>query len=408
MSDVDFAKMFNIKTPAKLDTNQTILVVEDQQDMRLIVVHQLQKLTFTKVKQASNGMEALEVMAEEKNSISVIICDMEMPTMGGLDLLGELRERTDLTRPPFCLSMDNVSKEKLMLAVENGTDEILVKPFTLSDISPKVHTAFKIYHNPKNPEKVYELAKTLLREKKLDESLKVYQALAASAEKSARPWVGMARVALGRKDTAGALKFLQDAEDRNKNYVHLYSVRGDVFVAESKWDEALASYKEAIRLSPLNPMRYKYAADLLFKVKKYKEAIELLESAVKQGLEFKGLYHYLSQGCFALKDFKGAMRYVRSALNGDPDNVVYLNQLGICLKEQQQFDEAQKVYNQIIKLEPENIPALYNKAILINTKGDNAEAVKILERILKKDPTFEPAKVKLEEYSKKAAAPKAS
>jgi tetratricopeptide (TPR) repeat protein len=330
---------------------------------------------------------------------------MEMPVMGGLELLSELRERTDLDRPPFCLVMDNVSKERLMLAVENGVDEILVKPFTLSDIYPKVNMSWKKFHNPKNPEKVYEIAKQALRNKKFDEADKIYKLLSESSDKSARPLVGMARSALGRKDPHKALEHLAMAEQRNKAYVHIFAARGEIYVEMKKFDDALKAFDQAITLSPLNPVRYRAAADILFQRERYKEAITLLEKAVKAGLEFKELYHYLSQAYFATKDYPKAQRYVKSALSLDPENVTYLNQMGICLKQQNMFDDAVKVYNQIIKLDQENIPALYNKAMLCEAKNELPDAIKLLERAIKKDPNFGPGKTKLAEL--KAKAPKA-
>jgi tetratricopeptide (TPR) repeat protein len=407
MSDnnpIDFSKLFNIKSPEKMNTDETVLVVEDQQDLRLIITHQLQKLQFNKVKQASNGYEALEVLQETKGVVA-IVCDMEMPVMGGLELLAELRERTDLDRPPFCLIMDNVSKERLMLAVENGVDEILVKPFTLSDIYPKVNMSWKKFHNPKNPEKVYEMAKMALRSKKYDEADKIYKLLAESSDKSARPLVGLARSALGRKDPHKALEHLAMAEQRNKSYVHIFAARGEIYVEMKKFDDALKAFEQAITLSPLNPVRYRAAADILFQRERYKEAISLLEKAVKAGLEFKELFHYLSQGYFATKDYAKAQRYVKSALSLEPENVTYLNQMGICLKQQNMFDEAVKVYNQIIKLDQENIPALYNKAMLCEAKNEIPDAIKLLERAIKKDPNFAPGKAKLAEL--KAKTPKA-
>ena len=50
------AEIFDISCPAELDINRPVLVVEDQQDMRLIIVHHLQKLQFKKVLQSSNSM----------------------------------------------------------------------------------------------------------------------------------------------------------------------------------------------------------------------------------------------------------------------------------------------------------------------------------------------------------------
>lgn len=395
---------YKISAPKDLGAKDFVMVIEDQTDLRLIVVHQLQKQAMNTPKQAANGYEAVELIKSQKLKIAAYICDMDMPVMSGLDLLAELRENTELDRAPFCLTMDNVSKEKLMLAVENGVDEILVKPFTLGDIVPKMRAAFNKFHNPANPERVYELAKTCFREQKFDLAEKIYKDLSIAAPKGARPEVGLARIEMQKKNTTKALEYLSAAETKNPNYVHLYVERAQLYASENQWDLAIAGFQKAIDLSPLNALRYKSAADLLFKVKRYEEAASLLEQALKHKLDYPDLYNVLSQAKFALKDYKQAQKYIRSALSSDPENVDYLNQLGICLKETNQADEAVKIYNQVIKNDPNNLSALYNKAVLMHAKGDKDEAIKLLERLLKKSPGFTPAKSKLDEYQKGSTA----
>jgi tetratricopeptide (TPR) repeat protein len=398
------AQKFKLKTPTNLGFGERIMVIEDQQDLRLIIVHHLNKLNYKNVVHKANGYEAIEFMKDDPTPIKAFISDMDMPVIGGLDFLSELRESVNLQGAPFCLAMDHVSKEKLMLAVEHGVDEILVKPFTFKDINPKLKSAFSKYHTPNNPEKIYELAKSALREGKHDIAEKVYHELCVNAPKAARPIVGKARVFVGREDLDQALKLLDEAEKKNPNFVHLYTERGEIYGAMSKWDEAIKSFEKAISLSPLNAFRYKSAADMLFQVKKYREAADLLSKAVQNELDFPDLYHFLSQANFALKDYKLAAKYIRTALNEDPENVVYLNQLGISLKELDMCGEAQKVYNKIIKIDPGNAPALYNKAILLWAKNDRLDAVKSLERLLKKHPNFEPAIAKLKEFKGGQAA----
>jgi tetratricopeptide (TPR) repeat protein len=397
------AARYKIPSPAQLDAKDTIMVVEDQTDLRLIVTHQLKKLNFANIRHATNGYEAIESLRETPGKIAAFIVDQDMPILGGLELLAELRESTALERGPFCLTMDHVSKEKLMLAVENGVDEILVKPFTLADVGPKLRSAFAKFHNPGNPEKLYELAKRELREGKLEQSEKIYAELATAAKKSARPVVGLARIAVKRGDLPGALKHLAEAEARNKSYVHLFSERAEIYAAKGEWDLAIDTFKHAIALSPLNPLRYKAAAELLFKVKRFQDAADLLELAVNHKLEFPELFHFLSQAKFSVRDYKAAARYVRQALAGDPENVIYLNQLGVCLKETDQIEDAMKAYNQAIKIDPTNGSALYNKGVLLHARGELEEAIKHLERAVAKNPEFGEAKAKLEEYKREEA-----
>jgi len=404
MSDQSLAAKFKLKLPESLNYQERILVVEDQQDLRLIVVHHLAKLNFKNVIHKANGYEALEFMREDSTPIGAFIVNMDMPVMGGLDFLSELRESVDLKRTSFLLTMNQVSREKIMLAVESGVDEVLVKPFTFSDIGPKLKSSFSKFNNPNNPEQIYELAKTKFREGNLDIAEKIYLELANYNRKSARPLVGIARINIKRGDTAKALENLAQAENRNDQFVHLFSERANIYARQENWDEAIKNFQIAIEMSPLNAYRYSDAAKALFAVKKFDVAVELLERAVNNDVTFHDLFHYLSQAKFALKDYKAAAKYIRSALSADPENIVYLNQLGISLKELEMTDEAQKIYNQIIKLDPSNAPALYNKSILLFSRGDKDDAIKLLERLIKKHPEFKPAQAKLAEFSGKSAA----
>ena len=405
----DLVSRLNIKIPSKLEAEAKILVIEDQTDMRLIIVHHLNKLGFKSIKQFSNGLEALEWLRASSQDVAITICDQEMPVMGGFDFLDEVKADRSLSRGPFAICIDNPDRAKIMLATESGVDGILVKPFTLKDVIPKLREAFKIYHNPNNPELLYQKAKDNLRDDKLDEAEAIYKALSAMTEKAARPIVGLADVALLRKDYAAAEKLLQQAEERNKNYVHTYVIRGNMYGEQNKIEEAIAEFKKAIDLSPLNPVRYERAAELLFSLKKFEEAVEILSVALKNELEFPSLHHYLSQAYYSLKNYKKAIRHIRSSLNADPENISYLNQLGIAYKESDEVEEALKTYNQVIKLDPENRAALYNKAILLKSKGDVDGAIKLLDRCLTKHPDFAQAKEKLNEFksddvSKEAAS----
>ena len=397
MSQINLAAEFGVVAPRDIDKDQIVLLVEDQTDVRLIVAHHLNKLGFKKIHQSVNGYEAIQFVQACTDKISLTVCDMEMPILGGIELLQEMRDNPKVSRTPFALAMDNPSRDKIMLASENTVDEILVKPYTLKDVFPKLQKAFQVFHNPVNPEKVYELAKEAIRLKDSEKAKKIYQRLADTTQKAARPFVGLASVARLEGKPEVALKLLKEAESHNPHFVPIYSMRGEIFVETKDIPAAIVEFKKAIEMSPLNPLRYETAATMLFDQKRYEEAVALLNIALDKELQFPQLHHFMSQGYFALKDFKRAIRHIRSALSHDPTNVVYLNQLGISYKESDQFDEAVKVYNSVIKLDPDNKAALYNKAILLRAKNQFDEAIKILERVVQKSPEFTLAREKLQE-----------
>ncbi|WP_141735299.1 tetratricopeptide repeat protein [Oligoflexus tunisiensis] len=404
MSDKkSLAEEYGIKVGSQLDHEDPIMLIEDQQDLRLIVAHHLNKLGFSTVKQFANGHEALHFMKDNPDlTFPVTICDKEMPILGGYDFLTEIKENPAYSRGSFTIAMGNPDKEDIMLATENGVDEILVKPFTFKDLVPKVRNAYKKFHNPNNPEQVYELAKAELRSGNLDKSEHIFSRLAQSAKTAARPVVGLARIASEKKDFEKALQYLEEAEKRNKYYVLAYVERGRIFAKQNKIEEAIDQFTQAIQLSPLNPLRYEEAAELLFKMQRYQEAATLLTMALDKSLSFPSLHNYLSQAFYSLKDYKKAIRHIKSALSVEPENITFLNQLGICYKESDQFDEAQKTYNAVIKLDPNNKAALYNKSVMLSAKGQHEEAIKLIKRCIEKHPDFEAAKRKLQEIEARA------
>ena len=115
--------------------------------------------------------------------------------MNGLHLINEMRENIDVNRIPFCLMMEGVSKEKLMLAVEHGVDDMLVKPLKLGDIIPKARNAFKVFHNKNNQSLSMNLQSCL----GIITGMRPigYSGSFQNSPNTARPLVGLARVAGG-------------------------------------------------------------------------------------------------------------------------------------------------------------------------------------------------------------------
>jgi CheY-like chemotaxis protein len=103
-----------------------ILIVEDSQDIRFIVREILQRKGYTTV-EAENGLEALETL-ERDSQVDLIISDIRMAKMNGLELLGELKQRYPHI-PAIILSVHTVP-EWIDEAMQKGAVSYLIKPFT--------------------------------------------------------------------------------------------------------------------------------------------------------------------------------------------------------------------------------------------------------------------------------------
>ena len=383
--------------PSRINTEETLIVIEPQQELRAILVHHLKKIGFQNVIHTYNAYEAMSKMFSTKANISSVICNMELPLMSGIEFLQELRETNELKRPPFTMTISTPSKAHIMYALENGVDEILVKPYTLNDIAPKLQSAFKKFYNPNNPERIYELSKYHLRKQDYEKAKIIYELLRKTNPDSARPLVGIAKCLVYQDRISEAISILDEAIAKNPYYVHAFSLKGEILFNQNDLLQGLENFKKAIQLSPLNPFRYEKTVDIILKLQKYDDAIEILNLAIQNKLDFPPIYHSLSKLYYIKKDYKLAIKYIKEALISEPNSTVYLNLLAISYKEIGDTTEALKTYNIALKINPDDLTSLYNKGILCYSMNKLDEALKIFERIYAKDPSFQDVGAKLKE-----------
>ena len=116
--------------------SERILVIEDEEIVRGLIVEVLEGAGFevVEVERAEAGLEALS-----HNSISLVVSDIVMPGLTGLELL----ERVRATHPslPVVLVTGAGTYGNLTQALANGASGIVVKPFSHADLVAAVHSA---------------------------------------------------------------------------------------------------------------------------------------------------------------------------------------------------------------------------------------------------------------------------
>lgn len=110
----------------------TILVVDDSEVMRKIVIRSLRQAGYGDhdVEEAEDGVQGLEKAATFNPS--VILSDWNMPNMNGLEFLRALRESA--SEIPFGFITSESSAEQKALAVAAGASFFIPKPFTTDDL----------------------------------------------------------------------------------------------------------------------------------------------------------------------------------------------------------------------------------------------------------------------------------
>jgi len=118
--------------------SKIILVVDDEEHIREIVSEYLQGLGY-EVVEAANGEVAL-TMCKERD-FDLVITDIRMPRMNGLDLLDSLKSQNQ-TRPVVLMTGYDLSKNEVE-GLHYKADGYVLKPFNLDKIRQQVETLLK-------------------------------------------------------------------------------------------------------------------------------------------------------------------------------------------------------------------------------------------------------------------------
>ena len=118
-------------------TKKRILIAEDEEVLRDFVSRNLRARGF-EVLEASNGLEA--VAQWERESPHLLILDIMMPRMDGLEVCRRVREQSSV--PVIVLTALDAERDKVM-ALDLGADDYLTKPFGVEELLARVRAVLR-------------------------------------------------------------------------------------------------------------------------------------------------------------------------------------------------------------------------------------------------------------------------
>jgi len=115
-----------------------ILIVDDSAAIRKILQRVLlqAEVPLDRVHEAGDGVEALAKLTEEK--VGLILSDINMPNMDGLEFLGKLKSNDTLKHVPVVMITTEGGQAKVLEAVNLGAAGYVRKPFTAEQIKEKL------------------------------------------------------------------------------------------------------------------------------------------------------------------------------------------------------------------------------------------------------------------------------
>jgi two-component system, OmpR family, KDP operon response regulator KdpE len=135
-----------VRSMTEAGGKRNILVVDDEPQITRVLKTTLSSLGYG-IRIASDGDEAVQIMKEW--SPDLVITDLRMPNMDGLELCRHIRAKSRI--PIIVLSVKGEERTKVE-ALDSGADDYVTKPFSVNELLARVRAALRRAAAPEQPE----------------------------------------------------------------------------------------------------------------------------------------------------------------------------------------------------------------------------------------------------------------
>jgi len=129
---------------APTNPQRRVLVIEDEPDMAALLSLHLSELP-ARVQAVADGQRGLE-MAQRDGTLDLIVLDLRLPGLGGLEVCRTLRQAGD--RVPILMLSARTAELDRVLGLELGADDYLTKPFSVLELVARVRALWRRVGHP--------------------------------------------------------------------------------------------------------------------------------------------------------------------------------------------------------------------------------------------------------------------
>ena len=122
--------------------NQNILIIEDEADIAESLRYNFERDGF-KTQIAESGEKGLHLALDEKLTPSLIILDLMLPGMSGLELCRRLRREPQTRRTPIIMLTAKAAESDKIAGLEIGADDYIIKPFSVKEVLARVRAVLR-------------------------------------------------------------------------------------------------------------------------------------------------------------------------------------------------------------------------------------------------------------------------
>ncbi len=118
-----------------------VLIVEDEQDIAGLIRHTLERTGDAETEIVGSGDAALKAVTERVPDL--IILDLNLPVLGGMEVCRILRARPDARQVPIIMLTARTTENDRVGGFELGADDYVTKPFSLRELAARVRAVLR-------------------------------------------------------------------------------------------------------------------------------------------------------------------------------------------------------------------------------------------------------------------------
>ncbi len=367
--------------------NLKFLIIDDKQLILNLATRMLKANGYKNFVTASNGLGGLAKL--KKRGINFVITDWDMPKMTGIEVLRSLRNDPEHYNMSILIVSEEMSKEKILFALEEGVDACLSKPFSETELISSINEVLQAKLNP-DPMK-YKLQRlySLKAQKKYDKAVEFAESLLEEG-KNVYVYLALGECYLADNQYEEARDSLQEVLKIKKNSKALHLI-GKTYMGEAEYEKAIEFFEQAYMANSMNIGAIIDMGNAYLYLGATKEATETFSSLNDTNISDLNCTSigsaYLSTG-----DIVNAEKYLQQAQSPVVDTIGVFNKYAIELRKAGRFNEAIEQYHRCLRIDPANHILLLNTALSYTEVKNYKEAETMLEKCLEIDPNYETAK----------------
>ncbi len=315
---------------------------------------------------------------EEALSIFVFLTDVYVIKMKLYSRVGQFDEALDV----FNKAMDNGLKESRLFIQKANVLRLTEKYDEAINFCDQ---AIELNENEKDV--YYYKGLCYFNKEKYKEAIECFETSIQRNDNISSSYFYKILSLLNSSEQKEAMRDLQNVISlRLENLDRFYELKGDVFVHQTKYNEALDEYKKAIEINPSNSSYYYSMGYNLNNLGKYDEALEYLNKAIELDPSVANYYICKSHSLFSLGNFKDCIEECDKALQVEAEYMPALRNKAWAFYKLGKLEEARQFCQSALKIDGDNVNLLYLKLNILKQKGLTQEALIVCDRIHELDP----------------------